>query len=254
MSSSESITVSHVPPHKSRGCDSVIPPTLDTDDSSEPPDECWTSEESQDEYSPTKSDICSDDSASEVDATMGNSDDDLLHEFDATKLLPKQKSAVQGSTGKSITHRKASSKTSRCDHVTSGGSGRSSASEVVGVPAEENWKDADSPLSVPIVPAVVKKSDGKRVHNKTQYCMFCEKQVKMFARHIERHHQNSTCQGQGFELPKKIKGKKETARPVKGEFQTKTHAPLIDPFCHINLPGRRHFCQSCLYIHTGRTP
>ena len=77
MSSSESITVSHVPPHKSRGCDSVIPPTLDTDDSSEPPDECWTSEESQDEYSPTKSDICSDDSASEVDATMGNSDDDL---------------------------------------------------------------------------------------------------------------------------------------------------------------------------------
>ena len=41
---------------------------------------------------------------------------------------------------------------------------------------------------------------------------------------------------------------------VKGEFHTKTHAPLIYPFCHINLPGRNHFCQSCLYFHTGSTP
>merc|ERR1712082_191555 len=37
-------------------------------------------------------------------------------------------------------------------------------------------------------------------------------------------------------------------------MQAKTHAPLIDPFCHINLPGRHNFCQSCLYFHTGRTP
>merc|ERR1712082_218928 len=41
---------------------------------------------------------------------------------------------------------------------------------------------------------------------------------------------------------------------IKGEFQAKTHAPLIDPFCHINLPGRQKFCQSCLYFHTRRTP
>ena len=43
-------------------------------------------------------------------------------------------------------------------------------------------------------------------------------------------------------------------KSLKGEFHTKTHAPLIYPFCHSNLPGRHHFCQSYLYFHTGSTP
>ena len=41
---------------------------------------------------------------------------------------------------------------------------------------------------------------------------------------------------------------------LKGNSRQKYMHPQIDSFCHSNLPGIHHFCQRCLYIHTGKTP
>ena len=51
-------------------------------------------------------------------------------------------------------------------------------------------EDGDTPLFPPSVsvPAVSKKSDGKRLYDKKQYCQFCETSVNKYGRHLERRH------------------------------------------------------------------
>ena len=222
--------------HTSRSRDPVTSPGTppsEADLPEEPSEEDWTSADSEEVYIPNKGDMCSDDTGSEVD--MRCSDDDLLCEVDMTKVLPKTKSAVQGSsTSKSITRKihKASFKSSSFDHVTSSeGSGRSASDGGV---LSENWTSADIALprnsnsdceadgptfSAPTVPAVVKKLDGKRVHNKTHYCQFCDKEVKCFARHLERNHKTNIEVAKALSYNKNSKERKrqlELIRKVGG--------------------------------------
>lgn len=54
-------------------------------------------------------------------------------------------------------------------------------------PGTEDGETLLFPPSVS-VPAVSKKSDGKRLYDKKQYCQFCETSVNKYGRHLERRH------------------------------------------------------------------
>ena len=76
--------------------------------------------------------------------------------------------------------------------------------------------------------------------------MFCDKEVKMFARHIERHHQNLIEVAKALSYPKKIKGKKETARPVKKKGEL--HVQCKDGKGSV-IVNRRPTTEASTYVH-----
>lgn len=66
-------------------------------------------------------------------------------------------------------------------------------------------EDGETPLSPSSVCVLVsKKSDGKRIYDKRQYCHFCETSVTEYARHLER------CHSSVAEVAKALSYKKKT--------------------------------------------
>ena len=84
-------------------------------------------------------------------------------------------------------------------------------------------EDGDTPLSPPSVsvPAVSKKSDGKRVYDKKQYCHYCETSVTKYARHLERHHSSLTEVAKALSYKKGSKERKSQLNFLRssGNFQ-----------------------------------
>ncbi|XP_055019807.1 uncharacterized protein LOC129411792 [Boleophthalmus pectinirostris] len=53
-----------------------------------------------------------------------------------------------------------------------------------------------------VVPVVTKKSDGSRIYDKRQYCLFCFKPFMKMARHLERVHSNEKDVAYAIKFPK----------------------------------------------------
>ncbi|XP_049905141.1 uncharacterized protein LOC126393210 isoform X3 [Epinephelus moara] len=114
-----------------------------------------------------------------------DSTDDLngTEEFfnDKIDLISKQKAKEKRTTKKGHTV----SSESRCRAPASWKTRSSIPTTSKSPPGTE---DGDTPLSPPSVSvhAVSKKSDGKRIYNKKQFCQYCETSVNKYARHVER--------------------------------------------------------------------
>ena len=109
----------------------------------------------------------------------------MIEEFfdDTIDVISKQKATRKRVTKKGHT---MSSK-SRCRAP---GSRRTRSSIPTTSNTPPGTEDGDTPLSPSSVsvPGVSKKSDGKRVYDKKQYCQFCETSVNKYGRHLECHH------------------------------------------------------------------
>lgn len=53
-----------------------------------------------------------------------------------------------------------------------------------------------------LVPVVIRKSNGSRMYNKRQYCLYCRSAVQKMSRHLERVHLKEIEVSRAFSFPK----------------------------------------------------
>ncbi|KAL7392689.1 hypothetical protein ABVT39_000049 [Epinephelus coioides] len=102
---------------------------------------------------------------------------------DTIDLISKQKAKEKRTTKKGHTV----SSGSRCRAP---GSRKTRSSIPTTSKSPPGMEDGDTPLSPPSVSVhtVAKKSDGKRIYDKKQFCQYCETSVNKYARHLECRH------------------------------------------------------------------
>ncbi|XP_073723996.1 uncharacterized protein [Misgurnus anguillicaudatus] len=102
-----------------------------------------------------------------------------------------------------------------------------------------------------LVPAVVRKSNGSRMYNKRQYCLYCSSAVQKMSRHLERAHLNETEVSRALSFPKGSRQRKLQLEFLRNKGNFAHNAEVIKTGSGILVPFKqpKEKCEGQDFIH-----
>lgn len=78
------------------------------------------------------------------------------------------------------------------------------------------------------VVSAYQNKNGKRIYDKRQYCLYCQKPYAKMARHLEHAHQNKTDVAKAFSFPKGSKERKKLLEYVRNKGNYAHNATVME--------------------------
>ncbi|XP_077073859.1 uncharacterized protein LOC143738123 [Siphateles boraxobius] len=102
-----------------------------------------------------------------------------------------------------------------------------------------------------LVPAVVRKSNGSRMYNKRQYCLYCSSAVQKISRHLERVHLNEIEVSRALSFPKGSHQRKLQLEFLRNKGNFAHNAEVIKTGSGILVPFKqpKKKCEGQDFLH-----
>ncbi|ROJ30524.1 Gastrula zinc finger protein XlCGF8.2DB [Anabarilius grahami] len=102
-----------------------------------------------------------------------------------------------------------------------------------------------------LIPAVVRKSNGSRMYNKRQYCLYCRSAVQKISRHLERAHSKEVEVSRALSFPKGSHQRKLQLEYLRNKGNFAYNAEVIKTGSGILVPFKqpKEKCEGQDFIH-----
>ncbi|XP_067311201.1 uncharacterized protein [Pseudorasbora parva] len=102
-----------------------------------------------------------------------------------------------------------------------------------------------------LVPAVIRKSNGSRMYNKRQYCLYCSSAVQKISRHLERVHLSEIEVSRALSFPKGSHQRKLQLEFLRNKGNFAHNAEVIKTGSGILVPFKqpKEKCEAQDFIH-----